>query len=550
MKIGPVIGFSGAIRSGKSAVARRFAEAMGWQHVSFGDYIRKLAAERRQEPNRDNLQEIGARMVQTNLESFCADVLHQVDWSPGQALVVDGIRHTEVQFTLRQLVMPSPFVLIYLQVPEEVRLDRLREEAELDPDRLKRWEHNSTEVQVTRLLPDTADYILDGAQSTEALIEQLKELISLPYREADEINPGLELETTGPIESANEQPFDPSLIRVESKLYTLDLILTRIREEEIDLTPDFQRQAIWTHEAQSLLIESVLLRIPLPAFYMDATNDDRWLVVDGLQRLTALTRFVVRKDLRLRGLEFLKSFENKSFDDLPRAYCRRIVETQITVFLIEKETPPEFKFNIFRRINTGGLPLSPQEIRHALNQGPATRLLASLASYPGFLAATGGNIRPDRMADREMVLRFLAFSITPYTVYKASDFDRFLNDAMVRLNSMTDSERDELARRFHWAMDYARLLFGELAFRKRPGPLGRKLPVNKALFEAWSVNLGMLDWQSLEALVARQSELDREFQILLKDSEFNKAISQATGNVAQVSVRFRGIEDAIRRVLP
>jgi Protein of unknown function DUF262 len=101
-------------------------------------------------------------------------------------------------------------------------------------------------------------------------------------------------------------PFDPSEIRVDTRPMTVDLVLDRIKYEEIDLAPDFQRHAdIWTPTAQSRLIESILIRIPLPAFYMDATNEDKWLVIDGLQRLSTLKKFAIDNKIKLKGLEFL-----------------------------------------------------------------------------------------------------------------------------------------------------------------------------------------------------------------------------------------------------
>ena len=84
------------------------------------------------------------------------------------------------------------------------------------------------------------------------------------------------------------------MVRVETKNTQMDTLIKRIRHKEIELSPDFQRRAdVWKDDRQSRLIESMLIKIPLPAFYVDATNDDKWLVVDGLQRLNAVRRFVV-----------------------------------------------------------------------------------------------------------------------------------------------------------------------------------------------------------------------------------------------------------------
>ena len=135
-------------------------------------------------------------------------------------------------------------------------------------------------------------------------------------------------------------------------------------------------------------------------------------MIDGLQRLTALKRFIVDKDFKLKGLEFLTDHEGKGYDELPRSFQRRIEESQITVYQVERGTAEEVKFTIFRRINTGGLPLTTQEIRHALNQGPATVLLKELVTYEEFLKAIDWGISDERQEQRELFLRFLAIRLT------------------------------------------------------------------------------------------------------------------------------------------
>jgi len=345
-------------------------------------------------------------------------------------------------------------------------------------------------------------------------------------------------------------PFSPALIRVETKQITIDLLLSRIKHDELDLQPSFQRKGgIWNDRAQSRLIESILIRIPLPAFYIDATNDGKWLVVDGLQRLTTLKRFIIDETLKLCGLEFLTSLDGKTHAELPRPLQRRIRETQVTVYLIEKGVPSEIKFNIFKRINTGDLPLSSQEVRHALNQGKATELLARLAESQEFKTAIDNGIRDDRMADRECVLRFFAFTITSYADYKSKEFDSFLNDRMKDMNNMSDQELKKLEERFLRAMVAAYNIFEKRAFRKFSLDWEKRSPINKALFEAWSVNLDQLNDEQLQILKERKSKMNRELLKLDGAPAFWDAISQGTGDIKKVKLRFSAIKKLIAEVL-
>lgn len=356
---------------------------------------------------------------------------------------------------------------------------------------------------------------------------------------AESAGTGIEQED---VEAQIVKPFDPTLIRVESKPATLGQLISRIKHNEIDLAPAFQRKAgIWKDVAQSRLIESILVRIPIPAFYFDASNEDRWVVVDGLQRLTTLRRFVIDQELKLTGLEFLDGMDGRSFDQLPRSLQRRIDETGTTIFLIEKNTPPNVKFNIFKRINTGGLPLSAQEIRHALNQGEVTAVLSDLASSVEFGLATDYGIRDDRMADRECVLRFLAFSIHPATEYKSTDFDGFLSESMAEINRLSRVEIDLLKSDFKQAMNVAHALFGRDAFRKPFRLSGRRMPINKALFEAWAVNLGKLKRQDVPRVLSKKAEIESEFFALCNDPDFFASITQSTGDPVRVRRRFGSV---------
>ena len=140
---------------------------------------------------------------------------------------------------------------------------------------------------------------------------------------------------------------------ITTKELTIAQLLRRISEGALDLAADFQRHAdLWDNDRKSRLIESVIVRIPLPAFYIDATNEEKWLVIDGRQRLTALKQFVSDKTLKLSGVEHLKKELNgKTCAEINRSFQRRIEETQVPVHLLMKETPPEIKQTILLLTN-------------------------------------------------------------------------------------------------------------------------------------------------------------------------------------------------------
>jgi hypothetical protein len=140
-------------------------------------------------------------------------------------------------------------------------------------------------------------------------------------------------------------PFDPEHIDIETRNTTVDLLLSRLRNEMINLAPDFQRRAgIWTDEKQSRLIESLLLRIPIPSFYAAEQKDGSWAIVDGIQRLTSIARFldaetVGSAPLRLKGLEYLLNFTGAGFHDLSGKLQIRLRETEVVVHVIRRGTP-------------------------------------------------------------------------------------------------------------------------------------------------------------------------------------------------------------------
>lgn len=347
-----------------------------------------------------------------------------------------------------------------------------------------------------------------------------------------------------------EKPFNPTEINITTKQLTIDLLIKRLKADpiEIDLSPAFQRKGdLWDPKKQSQLIESLLIKFPLPAFYFDGSDNNKWLVVDGLQRLCALRNFAILKNLKLVGLEFLNKLEGFTFNDLPRNLQRQIEEAQITAYIINAGTPEEVKFNIFKRINTGGLILNSQEIRHALNQGIPARFIEELANTKEFQEATG-KINPDRMLDREFITRFLAFRIKPVSEYRP-DLDTYMNLKMSELKTLSTTAREEIKNSFMSSMKLAKEVFGDWAFRQVFDLNERKRPINKALFEVWSAELSRLTESERDILKIKGKILFDNFLNLMKSNDFVSSISSATGNKTKVSYRYAKIQEIIKHTL-
>ena len=348
-----------------------------------------------------------------------------------------------------------------------------------------------------------------------------------------------------------KKPFNPSLINITTKPLTVDLLIKRMQAEppEIDLTPAFQRKNdLWSKKEQSQLIESLLIQFPLPAFYFDATDDNKWLVVDGLQRLCAINNFAIQKNLKLEGLEFLNHHNGKGIDDFDRSLRRRIEEAQVTVYTINTGTPSEVKYNLFKRLNTNGLVLNSQEIRHALNHGIPAEFIGKLAASKEFKRAVG-NIPTERMLDREFVTRFIAFYISPISEYKP-DLDVYMNEKMKQIKNFTETERKNIKHHFTASMKLAFEIFGKHAFRKIFNQSEPKKPLNKALFEVWSVTLSKLSDKQRDILSKNKDLVLNNFiHLMNSDTDFVSSISSSTDHKKKIEYRYSKIEALINEVL-
>lgn len=351
--------------------------------------------------------------------------------------------------------------------------------------------------------------------------------------------------------AATQKILDSNKILIQQKPLSIEGIITRLKHDEIELDTEFQRKrSLWDSVTKSQFIESLMLRIPIPPLYFDGTDDDNWLVIDGLQRLSTLKEFIIDKTLKLEGLEYFSDYNGCSYDTLPRSYVRRIDETQLSLYLLLPGTPYNIKFNIFKRINTPGLKLESQEIRHALYQGKATKLLENLSESQGFLRATCNSIPADRMLDQEFILRYIAFKYLGIEKFKesGSSIDNFLNITMEFLNSCDEAKIMEIEDSFKISMDCAYDIFGKYAFRRISGvPPVKRNPINVALFESWSVGLSELSFEQREKLVEKRETLCKCFADALQNHSYSSDINTAKYN--SVKRRFETVNKIISEVL-
>ena len=384
----------------------------------------------------------------------------------------------------------------------------------------------------------------------------------------------------------NKDPFNPEEISIDTKPITMETLMRRLQQGTIILNPDFQRNEVWDSERKSQLIESLLLKIPIPMFYVSSDEKSNWTVVDGLQRISTLRDFVLGKQyvdnpqtnaskkgdgFKLHGLEFWNDLENSTLNSLPTNLQNRILETTFTFTIINPGTPEEVKRNVFKRLNTGGMPLSSQEIRNALYTGKSTALLNTLAGLNAFKLATSGSIHTDRMEDKELILRFISFLIRDYKFYnKTVTSDTWLSDTMIILNSMPKLDSRELIKRidsgkinkesikviredevidlFKKTMSRCHEIFENHAFRKSYAGL-RRSPINKSLFETWSNLLARLSDEEFNILLSNKKEFLNAYKPLLDDTEFIISISRDSMKHTSVKLRFDKLNNLLKQFI-
>ncbi len=340
-------------------------------------------------------------------------------------------------------------------------------------------------------------------------------------------------------------PIDSLMIRTETR--SVFEIVRRIDSGQYIMATDFQREFVWENWRQNKLIESAILRIPIPAFYLAETPTGKIVVVDGLQRLTTFYRFL-KGEFALEGLAFAQNLVGKKFGDLPASMQNRIEDTPLTLYLIDAKIPEDAKYEIFERVNSG-VPLTRQQMRNCLFVGEATRWLGRMAKDTDFLLTTMGGLDRKTMRDRECINRFAGFYLYGYESYDGR-MEGFLNETLRRMNSsMKSGDYDNLSAKFSHTMEANGQIFGRHAFRKslaNPGNSSARSVINVALFDVFSSLFAEIPD---EAISAKATAIREASAALIGLPEFEEAISRSTNSTRNVRIRFALAKEMLHKVL-
>lgn len=357
------------------------------------------------------------------------------------------------------------------------------------------------------------------------------------------------------VESNNEQQrqpgYGPDDIFVENKPFSLKQINDLIDEGDIELSPDFQRNFIWDNTRQSRLIESIFLGLPLPSIYLSQYKDGRLTIVDGLQRIMTIRRFL-RNELCLNNLEYIQECNGKTFNQLQAVFSplrlRRFGQTQIMCFVIDYRSPTKLKFDLFRRLNTGGKPLNNQEIRNCLSRPQLRNALKSIVTTDAFKNATGNSVKDTRMEAQEAALRFICFythfnnESDPFPFYNGN-MDEILDNAVEELGEVNNIT--SILSIYEQALKDAYSLFGLNTFRKVFPVQIRRNPVNKLLMLTVCLLLAKFGKQYRKKIECGYS-LTNQLAILTKDDFllFN-ALTFSTNSKWNIEYTFKTLKNKL-----
>ena len=340
--------------------------------------------------------------------------------------------------------------------------------------------------------------------------------------------------------SWGDYPIDDIMIRSESR--TVHDVNRRMQKDSFILDPDFQREFIWPEDKQSKLIESVIMRIPLPVFYLAENQEGKMIVVDGLQRLSTFRRFL-NNQLRLK-LPARKELNVKRFCDLPPRLQNRVEDMNLSFYIIDSKAPERARLDIFERVNSGE-PLTRQQMWNSLYIGAATRFLRDEAKKSLFKDATGGSLNRKKMRDREFVNRFCAFQILDYSTYK-DDMDEFLAECLIKMNNLGEGQLEVMSDELRKGLSNNLFLFQKHAFRRHAPEQKYRSRLNASFWDVMSTGLSKYPEDLVQA---KANDVRTAVYELLENGDFDESIRYGPNSSGRVRHRFQVTRSKFKEIL-
>jgi hypothetical protein len=347
-----------------------------------------------------------------------------------------------------------------------------------------------------------------------------------------------------------EKPYNPDDIRITPKIFSVSDVCRWMsaKPPKITIKPAFQRNLVWNDKKKSLLIESLMLRIPIPSFYFYEDDEGHKFVIDGLQRLSTIFGYV-NGEFALCDLQYLSDRCNgKVFKNLDSKYISRIEDTQLSINILDSETPELVKFDVFTRINTGGVPLNRQEMRNVLASSDTMDLLIRMSISEYFVKATHGAVKDIRMDAQELCLRFItfyrAYSLESKTPYKDKPIAKMLDECVGHLNSCNSQALKKYLDTFELAMEKSISAFGDMAFTKP----GNRIVINKPLFTSWAVTLAFSNYSSELLYSNRDNLVERLLTKLDTDKNYFNAITTSTATKKNIDNQFQTAHEILEGI--
>ncbi|MEZ6189122.1 MAG: DUF262 domain-containing protein [Planctomycetota bacterium] len=306
------------------------------------------------------------------------------------------------------------------------------------------------------------------------------------------------------------------------------------------LLPEIQREYVWDNKRASRLVESLLLNIPIPVLYFAETEDAKFEIIDGHQRVRSVVRYL-NNEFPLGGLQVLSEYKGKRYHTLPAREQRFLKMRTLRAVVISYESHPSMKFEIFERLNTGSISLNPQELRNSIYRGRFNRELHTLAKNEELRKIVGTRSPRRRMVDEELILRFLALRAN-FEDYKPP-LKRYLNNYMQAVQCADEDQVEEAAQIFRETITVLHATLGDGAFRlaDRTGEPTEKA-INRALFDSQML---AFSWVTKEPTASQRKKVLKELASLYKDPEFLDTIRRATGDRTRTRRRVGRVVEAL-----